>query len=102
LKTGNYLVYCCLVAHRKADNLGVHEIDALSIHFNEFGESMLTKMENKVMDKIELIANDHQKFIREFGFLRIFSTFSVLDDDDLALLANLFSHADEVVRFKSQ
>jgi hypothetical protein len=53
---------CCLVAvyiKKSTDNLGgAAGIDTLNTHLDEFGESILIKIENEVMDEIESIAND--------------------------------------------
>jgi hypothetical protein len=37
---------------------GADGIDALNIHLDEFGESVLIEIENEVMDEIESIANN--------------------------------------------
>jgi hypothetical protein len=47
-----------------------HRVDSPNIYLNKFGETILVKVENEIMNKVEPIAdNDEGKLIQEFCLL---------------------------------
>jgi hypothetical protein len=47
-----------------------HRVNSLNIYLNKFGEAVLVKVENKIMDKIKPIADNNEgKLVREFCLL---------------------------------
>src|ERR1700733_10112856 len=73
----------CLVTidvEQPAHNLwSPHRVDSLNIYLNKFSETILVKVEDEIMNKVEPITdNDEGKLVREFhlfkevlGFLRV-------------------------------
>src|ERR1700729_1417097 len=69
----------CLVAigiQKPINNLRSHRVDLWNIYLNKFGETVLVKVENKIMNKAKPITNnDKGSWSESFTSLRTFSIF---------------------------
>lgn len=77
-----------------SDNLrSTSRVDLLNVNLDKVGETVLVKVENEIVDKVESVANDDEReLIGEFGFLE--EVLDLLRVVEVRLANDTFDFAD--------